>query len=340
MSVGPSASVQFGADADGGTIVGSSFQSGGSLIRFQAGVDTGAIAPVADAPTGPSVYVGRGAVRTMGGEVLGPSRARYNVPAGPQSSENVLATATDRLGRPVTDPGNLQPTDLIRVNGMEVSVQVAERMGLISRNEVGRTVAGARPETLTASDAAETMTETGEAFASAESETVLTDLASKTYPGTQVAAVNDIVMRGELSEGTIARIASEMRIEPGAAGDRVSKVIAAFETQARSVVGAAGVGDFDDFTAWAHENRPNDLREAMRRHGMERTTEGYRKLANEYVASMADHDPAAILEAEFGSGITAHRTPDGRIYLNLPGRGQVGYREAVRMGLVTVTPRR
>jgi hypothetical protein len=45
--------------------------------------------------------------------------------------------------------------------------------------------------------------------------------------------------------------------------------------------------------------------------------------------------PDAILNANFpDKGVSAHKAPDGRIVLNIPGRGQVSWATAVKIGLV------
>ncbi|MBL8571730.1 MAG: DUF3102 domain-containing protein [Phreatobacter sp.] len=143
----------------------------------------------------------------------------------------------------------------------------------------------------------------------------------------------------EVSIQTLTALASEAGIEPGEAKAHMAKVQAAFVQQADKVARQAGVSDFADFTDWAWKHQPNTMREAIRTQAMLRSTEGYGALAREYMATMDQHDPHAILEADFGSGITAHRTQEGRIYLNVPGQGQVGWRQAVSLGLVKVSRR-
>jgi hypothetical protein len=103
-----------------------------------------------------------------------------------------------------------------------------------------------------------------------------------------------------------------------------------------STVKGYGSHDPDSFFQWAHENKPREMQAAMHKHGMERDPRGYEPLYREYVSTMADRDPDAILNATFGSGLSAKRV-DGKVILVLPNGGEMGFEAAVRSGLSTVT---
>ena len=77
------------------------------------------------------------------------------------------------------------------------------------------------------------------------------------------------------------------------------------------------------------------MREAMRSHAMNRTPAAYEPIYRQYVASIAEADPEAVLSAQFGSGITATKV-NGTVVLNIPGIGQVPYGVAVKQGFISV----
>jgi hypothetical protein len=248
-----------------------------------------------------------------------------------------LRTARSQTGSPVVGR-ELRPDDIVMVAGMETTVAIARRLGLVEENEYGKLVNGADARKLVEEPIQEAV-ETGEAFASQDDEKHLAEMSALTSAGPQVAAINDFVTTGQMSSNTIERLASEAGMEPHQVQENFAKVQAAFTAQAKSVVTKTGVPDFDDFSQWAWQHQPNSMQDAIRAHTMHRSTAGYQAIAAEYVATMDQHDPHAILEADFGGGITASKAPNGNIVLNIPGTGQVSWRQAINLGLVKVSRR-
>ena len=141
--------------------------------------------------------------------------------------------------------------------------------------------------------------------------------------------------KGEgFSEGTISRLAEESGLSVEQADAVANDLYSKFETQAHKTVEDMGL-DSEDLFDWAWENQPEMMQDAMRRHGFERTTSGYREIANAYLIDLAKSCPEDILEAEFGPGITAAREGN-TIVLHTP-RGSYEWVSALRAGIFTVS---
>ncbi|WFT79838.1 hypothetical protein QA634_32420 [Methylobacterium sp. CB376] len=144
-----------------------------------------------------------------------------------------------------------------------------------------------------------------------------------------------MVTEDAISEQTIGHAASEARIEPHQMRARVDAVVEGFRAQAVSTVQGYGSDDPEDFFQWAHENKPREMKAAMHRHGMERDPRGCEPLYREYVSTIEDRDPEAILNAQFGSGITAKQV-DGKVIIVFPGGKEMSFKGALKAGLISV----
>jgi hypothetical protein len=227
-------------------------------------------------------------------------------------------------------------TDIVKVPGGETTVQNAAALGLIEQDQNGRWILVPDGAAKLTQEANEAPVDDGEALADASAEGDLASLCETVSAGTQVSVLGQIAEAGEILPQTINRAASEAGISPAEMNERVSKVIDSFTHQAETTIKAIGSDDPSDFFNWCHQERSKELKAAIRTHGMERSTAGYKTLYQDYVASIADHDAAAVLEADFGtSGITAQQVGN-KILLDIPGAGQVEYRTAVRQGFITV----
>ncbi|ANY77002.1 hypothetical protein BB934_01195 [Microvirga ossetica] len=234
--------------------------------------------------------------------------------------------------------GTLQPTDIIQIAGTETTVANAEALGLVERDQHGRYIATPDgPSRALANEPQEEapQEDQGEALSDATVEADLAALVQASTASTQFAILGQLVSDGEVNPNTMSRVSSELGIHPQEAEARLGKVIEGFKAQAVSTFHQAGIEDPEGFISWAQHNRPDDFKAAMHSHGVERTTKAYQPLVSEYLATIADRDPEAVLEAQLGSGITA--TKQGNtVILTIPGVGQVDFKTAVRERLITV----
>lgn len=292
------------------------------------------------APEGPPVAnarvnTGPISINADGSSVIHGPRSINTADFGSPVSSGILSTARTKLGAPVM--GDIKPTDVITVNGMEMQASIAEQLGMLTRDQSGRyaerdggvEAASQAPEQAPADDGAVQ-------FASEHAEQNFASLITSTQPGSQVAAMAELIETGAVSDRTLNRAATEASKEPGEMAQRVEMVKVAFKAQADASVASHGVEDANGLWEWARQNRPNDLKHAMNQHGLTRDPKVYGNLAREYVASVADHSPASVLNAQFGGGITASEVR-GQVVLNIPGKGQMPFRTALKQGFIKVS---
>jgi hypothetical protein len=124
-------------------------------------------------------------------------------------------------------------------------------------------------------------------------------------------------------------------VTPDEVTARIAQARAAFAAQATKAVEKLGSSDPSGFFSWAATERSRELRDAVMQHATERTTGAYAGLYQDFVSGVAERDPAAVLTADFGSGITARQVKD-KVLLSIPGRGEMDFKVALKAGLITV----
>jgi hypothetical protein len=233
--------------------------------------------------------------------------------------------------------GALEPTDIVQLPSGETSVQVAESLGLIERDVHGRyvLVPDGEARALANEQPKETPQEDlGEALSDAV-EADFSNLVSGSSASTQFAILGQLVNDGEVNPNTIGRVSSELGIHPEETQARLGKVVESFKGQAVSAFRNAGVDDSDGFVEWCQHNRADAFKEAMQNHVIERTTQVYQPLVQEYLSTIADRDPEAVVGAQLGDGISV-RQVGKTVLLNIQGYGEVDFKTAVREKFITV----
>jgi hypothetical protein len=88
--------------------------------------------------------------------------------------------------------------------------------------------------------------------------------------------------------------------------------------------------DSNDVIAWAQQNRADKLNLAMNRQATQRQTAGYAALRQDYLESLAEHNPSAALGADLGSGISQRQDAKGRVIVRLATGEEMEWRTALQ----------
>jgi len=171
---------------------------------------------------------------------------------------------------------------------------------------------------------------------SPEGEAELGEVFQGTSTLTHAQAFLELATEGAVSEATLAAAATQMGVEPGRVQSTIDNLRPHFEKQADDTAARLGV-DPASVWQWAWKTQPGKMQEAIDRQLRLRNTQGYQKIANEYVQKLDTIAPEMILNAQFGNGITAAKARDGVVVLTLPGGQQVGWSEAISAGIVTLS---
>jgi len=277
--------------------------------------------------------------------------ARFNMSDIPNGEEGLLATA-NRGGTPKS-ASQLRPDDMIRVGGMEVSVRVAERLGLIDRNESGRLV-NASPERIkeaTGEAEAERQRATQEQQKAAQvqqavenrfpdeaAEASFAAIQSATQ-GTVTRALSRVAATGQLDSGLLGTLASEAHIEPSVMGQYLSKAMEGFTAQAKAFTQDQGLPShlFDKFGEWAQANHPSESSKAIMDHIQQRSPKAYGKLVDSYIENLADIAPEEVIgRVTLANGTKPYRGANGKVMLRF-GDTEMEWKAAIRAGRFKLT---
>lgn len=144
----------------------------------------------------------------------------------------------------------------------------------------------------------------------------------------QQAVQAAISNNGQLTPELIQRIGSQLGLDKDQMTERSNTIVAAFERQAREVVGESSA---DAVFAWAKEVKADDLKRAMISHANTGSTDGYAQLSRQYFEGLGDTQAGrALLLAT--PGVTER---GGKLYVNTAKAGLVEYRAALKAGLIT-----
>jgi hypothetical protein len=284
-------------------------------------------------------------VNLAGGAPIERGTTSINMGNLPNGEAGILATA-NRQGTPKA-AAELRPDDRISIAGLETSVENATRLGYLTRNPAGGY--SDNSANLAAAEAAQTAAEEqarqeaaadpyhGQPLPVAGANEALGELVRSTTAGSQVRALLSLIDDGEVSRNSLASLASEMGngVEPEAVAEKLGPVIEGFRQQVATLAASHGA-DATDFADWARAHHGTQFKEAMRQHGMSRTTAGYVPLLRAYMEALPSRPGGAeaILNAKFpNEGVSAYKNHNGEIVLQTP-NGEVSWRVAVRTGLV------
>jgi hypothetical protein len=264
---------------------------------------------------------------------VNPSPAAVNVGA---ISQGRTTSGSPVFGSAITKDS------IVNVGGSETSVKAAIAAGLVQTNADGSfsvvsqaaRVQAQQQQRQAQAEAQNLEIGPQEGVAPQVEDTIHT-FASSVSPSTVMGAVLDFSNGQEVRDSHIHQAASEMGIEPSAVRSMVDQVRGAFETQARAVVDNCGLSS-DEVFAWAYQNKPEMMKDAIHQQATMRTTKGYQKVAQTYMENLDTINPQALLNAQLGQGLKVMKANNGKIVIQTP-KGQIEYRAAVRSGLIKLS---
>jgi len=162
------------------------------------------------------------------------------------------------------------------------------------------------------------------------SEAIMSDVVSKVAQPLAIGTLRELIDNGENAPSTIERVAEQLNVSPAEAGQRIETLKIAFDGQARRAIG----GNSEAVLEYARQHQPQALKDAMRAHVMDGTTEGYRALARSYIEDLATVNPQAILSSKDAAARGVRQERDGSITVLHPKAGRVAWKVAVRTGLI------
>jgi hypothetical protein len=243
-------------------------------------------------------------------------------------SNSVLATATRQSIGGVPDV--LRPDTLVTVpnsGGMQITLRQAEREGLVKRDTKGNYSeveqgngfpAHAEPNPHVEDDGATPF--------APQQEAMFEHFTAQLPPAIQQATVEAVIARG--IESLDMQAAETSGMEHGQYREGVCAVVGLFQAQGDQYFRMQGI-DPTEFTAWAHEKAPKEIKAAMRQHVVSRSPVAYNSLITRFLNGTAP--TAAALNA---GGKESRTERNGTDMVNIPGVGWTTAIAAAKAGLI------
>jgi len=170
-----------------------------------------------------------------------------------------------------------------------------------------------------------------------EGEPVMTEIVQSFQPGLTIAAMDEILQRGEVSSSRLAALASQAGLEPHEVAEKFNAAHAAFYDAATSRMETLGVTDEDAFEAFVkdHPQQYQAMVKGARDLVMSNSTKGLDAVADAFL-ERADHYMAEDVKDALEAAGYGHK-PDGRggLLVVLNGGAQVPFQVAVRQKIIT-----
>lgn len=283
---------------------------------------------------GPQIKIGGQRFVFEGGQArMEATDQRYTVGQDARPTESGL-NIRDHLGRPVNSLKDAKDSDVVTLpGGLETSIANARRSGLLDGDH--RLTAQQQPDAQDNQQSAER--QEAPALLDGSTEAMLSSVTADTTAHTQLKALGEIAAKGDLSQQTLASVAAELNVSPAEAAQVVSDLRAAFERQATAAVKNLGFADAEAVWSWAYQHAPDLMAKAIDAHGRQRSTAGYQAVAQAYLAALPSVDASAVMDAECGPGLSLSKAADGKVVVNVQGRGSFEWSQAVRMGIIRVS---
>jgi hypothetical protein len=290
-----------------------------------------------------------------GGLVTTPHQpAEFHADTGFQVPGDLLSTAKSSTGFSVVGR-QVQATDSVQVHGQRMSVAIAAQLGFLSQDPSGAFLATAEGQagathspahkaaTVLVSGGTAEEAAVGDFRGTPDGEAAMDTLVAGLSPDLQMGALDSFLRNdGEVDIKVLERMASQAGVEPAAMEEIVSRAHAGMEEAVLKHLGPLGVYDGEAFAAFLHGEADTKAKfvEAVRDLVMHNSTRGLEGLAEQFAERVDMVDPESVEAALEVARIPFARNPDGGLVLDLSalGIGQVSFRQAVRAGLIKLSP--
>ncbi|EAQ45632.1 hypothetical protein MED193_08263 [Roseobacter sp. MED193] len=303
-----------------------------------------------DLPSAIRSEVGNGGGWESAGNGQTASNPSISYQARPNDDESggLMATVRSHAGSPIMGRSP-RGSDIIKVQGMGVSLNVAANMGLVNRNPDGSFSEKVAPATMKdpAAEAISKAPATAEAKGKTEGEpegvsfgdagdAAMADLLAGQNPGELFKTVDSVLHYGDVDKATIGRMASKAGIEPEAMEAQVMEVWQGAHDAATDFMVDAGIENGDAFQAFVTSNPQlrSDMMEAARNYFVHHKTEGLQTMADAYLPQMDRYETSRVRDMLTDAGYQFADKPGGGLFVMVNGT-PVSWEVAVKQKIVT-----
>jgi hypothetical protein len=238
------------------------------------------------ASSGPSI---RADVGTIKSSLIGQEQTtvhRNNPTEITPVPEDIFSTARNNFGSPTGDRSPSTTIELEPGNpGSRVTIQVAESLGFITKNEYGQYIQVTQPQgtpegSISQHEGPELFEPQQEAAINAQ----IADIPEPIFNEAMAKAAASVALNGDIEDFS-ASVSSTTGIPVEQLQASKDALVTAFQGQADAAIHKLGV-DPQDLYDWARENHPQELARAVREQIFGRSLTAYRELAKNYLQSV------------------------------------------------------
>lgn len=289
--------------------------------------------------------VGNSGLEVVGSKLTSHKGVEHTEGSAPTHYQgSVLATAKTEGGGVIV-ARSVRATDQVTLpGGMATRAEVAAHMGYLVRNPDG-TFSDVPPSPTLKNPADVVTSNTPQAEPSADDEdgieigeegaAAFKAITETVMPGDAIKAMDEILQRGEVSDNTLARMASMASEEPEQMVEKINAAHQGFYEAASAHMATLGVTDGDAFMSFLGSNpqQMQQMAEAARAWMMNGDTRGMDDVASRFMEQADQHMSEEVREALAEAGLEYQQTADGRLMVIVDGV-PVPWNVAVRQQII------
>lgn len=263
------------------------------------------------------------------------------------TSDGLLATARTQAGSVIMGRSP-RGTDVILIEGMPVSLNVAATLGYVVRNPDGSfsdketpaalkdPAEAAKAQASVEKPADEPKGEPEDISFGEAAEATLEELINTQMPGDLIKTMDSVLLRGDIDQNTINRMDSTAGVEPEQMAEQVMTVWQGAYDAASDFMADLGIENGDAFQALINSDtrRQADMMEAARNYFMHNKTEGLATMAETYLPSMDRYEGARVKEMLTEAGYEFADKPGGGVDIIVSGQ-RISWEVAVKQKIIT-----
>ena len=315
------------------------------------------------APSGPIVeesYSGEVTFRDGKATYKEDRPAEYQAYAPAAAAANIIDSARNEGGGMIVNR-DMRPNDRVTIEGgMETNVATAVQLGYLVRSPDGSYRAGRAAgaggngsgddddegSTLGAGmpDEGESGVKLADGTDAAENtefaldddaEEVVQQILTSTNRGTAIKAMDEAIMRGEVSDVTLNHLAAQAGVEPEEMSDNINAAHLGFYEAASSHMASRGVLDGEAFMSFlgANPDQAGKINEAARALVMNNSTQGLDEVADSFMERADVYMKDDVKDALDEAGFSYRDHGQGLLIITEEGI-EMSFQVAVRQGIV------
>ena len=258
-----------------------------------------------------------------------------------EQTAGILDTVRTQDGSAVA-LSEVSPYDLVSIDGLEISVREAEQHGFLVRDErtgkyrdpsvtyqANQEYNQSSPENNSNNNNTITTNNKEAGKPSEATEEKLGNLIDRTPVELLNTITNNVLNRDVVMYEDATKLGQALGVDSFEAERLVKSIKQDFEESIKSAVASNGVSDYKDFSDWCKYSP--EAKEALNDFLKTRDVKKFMDVSERYLDELIDDNKETLLKS---TEVSAQELPNGEIVVDVPGKGNMNLKQAVKLGLV------